>query len=168
MQKKIIFSVLFILFVLDLFFIWNDTPTLRFFTKPLLIPTLLLGYLFELKSKQIKLNFWFVLGLVFSFFGDLFLLFSWGFILGLGSFLLAHIFYIICLNKFKINNSWTFLPFVLVYLIRTKRTIAIMNPMPNLNIPYNIFFSFLTVPAPGVETFPELGLAHLRLENRKG
>ena len=25
-----------------------------------------------------------------------------------------------------------------------------MNPMPNLNIPYNIFFSFLTVPAPVV------------------
>lgn len=59
------------------------------------------------------------------------------------------------------------LSIVLVYLIRTKRTIAIMNPMPNLNIPYNIFLlSYCAGTGCGIVS--ELGLAHLRLENRQG
>ncbi|QIG89761.1 lysoplasmalogenase [Chryseobacterium sp. POL2] len=83
----------------------------------MLLPLLTLYYVLEVKSQKMKPNTWFVAGLVFSFFGDLFLLFKWGFLLGLGSFLLAHVFYVICFIKLKIKNAWGFLPFIIAYLL---------------------------------------------------
>jgi uncharacterized membrane protein YhhN len=55
---------------LDMLYVFKDVPKSRFFSKPLLMPLLLLFYL--LSSKQ-PINF-IIFALIFSFFGDLFLL----------------------------------------------------------------------------------------------
>ena len=113
MISKILQILLVVVFATDLFFIFNNQPELRFFTKPLLLPILILMYFPQAKSLKIQLDKFFLVGLALSFFGDLFLLFQWGFLPGLGSFLLAHVFYIISFRK-KIQNSiWKFWPIIL-------------------------------------------------------
>lgn len=59
----------------------------------------------------------FAAGLVFSFFGDLFLLFPWGFLHGLGSFLTAHIFYILSFRKLTGTISKFSAVLIFIYLV---------------------------------------------------
>ena len=113
MRSKILQIILVIVFAIDLFFIFDNQPELRFFTKPLLIPILILMYFSQLKSLKAHLDKFFLAGLALSFFGDLFLLFKWGFLPGLGSFLLAHVFYIISFRKKNQNTIWKFWPIIL-------------------------------------------------------
>jgi len=78
---------------IDLYLISNNEEKKRYFTKPLIIPGIILIYL--LFAHQY--NKFLLLALLFSFFGDLLLLFSEKklfFRLGLFAFLSSHIFYI--------------------------------------------------------------------------
>lgn len=113
MKSKILQILLVFVFAFDLFFIFNNQTEMRFFTKPLLLPILILIYFSTAKSEKIKLDQPFVIGLVLSFFGDLFLLFEWGFLLGLGSFLMAHVFYIISFKNKVQHQIWKFWPIIL-------------------------------------------------------
>ena len=109
MRSKILQIILIIIFVIDLFLIFSNQTELRFFTKPFLLPVLISIYISGAKSEKIQLAPYFLAGLVLSFFGDLFLLFKWGFLPGLGSFLLAHLFYIISFKKKlqkRISEIW--------------------------------------------------------------
>ncbi len=106
-MKKLLYFLLLIIFLLDLFFVWNGENEPRFFTKTLLLPLLVIIYVVEskrLSSSPLQINKLFLTGLILSFFGDLFLLFDWGFLPGLGSFLMAHVLYIITFFKFKKKN----------------------------------------------------------------
>lgn len=76
---KFLYSLLSLLFLADLFFIYLNSPNFRFISKNLLMPALLLIYLSEAKFHQIKLDLFFILGLIFSFLGDFFLLLKSGF-----------------------------------------------------------------------------------------
>ena len=113
MKSKILQILLVFVFALDLFFIFNNQTEMRFFTKPLLIPILILIYVSKTQLEKLKLDQPFVIGLVLSFFGDLFLLFEWGFLLGLGSFLMAHVFYIISFKNKVQHQIWKFWPIIL-------------------------------------------------------
>ena len=126
---KFLYSFLSLLFLADLLFIYLDKTNFRFISKNLLMPVLLFTYLSEAKSHQIKLDLFFVLGLIFSFLGDFFLLLKSGFLLGLGSFLLAHIFYIVSLKNKSIRKvkSWVAV-LILLYLV-----FLITFLFPNLN-----------------------------------
>ncbi|MGL6037555.1 MAG: lysoplasmalogenase [Soonwooa sp.] len=115
-KSRITLLILGLVFVCDLLFIVLGEESLRFFSKTLLMPLLLVFYwLASQKSNQPKQNL-FIAGLILSWFGDVFLLFDWGFIAGLGSFLAAHICYIFCLKKFSVSNALWSLPFILIYL----------------------------------------------------
>lgn len=113
MRSKILQIILVIVFAIDLFFIFNNQPELRFFTKPILLPILILMYITGSKSEKIQLDKLFLVGLVLSFFGDLFLLFKWGFLPGLGSFLMGHVFYIISFKKKLQKDISEFWPIIL-------------------------------------------------------
>ena len=113
MRSKILQIILIIIFVIDLFLIFSNQTELRFFTKPFLLPVLILIYISGAKSEKTQLAPFFLAGLVLSFFGDLFLLFNWGFLPGLGSFLLAHLFYIISFKKKKQTHISEFWPVIL-------------------------------------------------------
>ena len=115
---KFLYSFLSLLFLADLLFIYLDKTNFRIISKNLLMPVLLFTYLSEAKSHQIKLDLFFVLGLIFSFLGDFFLLLKSGFLLGLGSFLLAHIFYIISFKKRSLSRvSVGVIVVLLLYLV---------------------------------------------------
>lgn len=109
MRLKILQIILVIVFAMDLFLIIINKTDLRLFTKPLLLPILILMYCSRVRSVKTQLEKFFLAGLVLSFFGDLFLLFKWGFLPGLVSFLFAHLFYIISFKKklqTRISEFW--------------------------------------------------------------
>ncbi len=115
---RVLLLILSVFFVVDLYFIsQGNESNYRLFTKPFLLPLLIVYYLQLCSKNDLTLEKVFVIGLVFSFFGDLFLLFDWGFIFGLGSFLIAHVLYIITFYNYKIVNKPILIVFILVYLV---------------------------------------------------
>jgi uncharacterized membrane protein YhhN len=105
MQKKMAIAF-WILTLLDIAGIAASQPTLHFIAKPLLMPALLLLLFFtrsSLPGKNLLLA-----GLLFSWAGDLFLLFEYKqplfFIFGLASFLTTHIFYIVYFVRIRSAN----------------------------------------------------------------
>ncbi|MFM6924030.1 MAG: lysoplasmalogenase, partial [Ferruginibacter sp.] len=105
-QKKMAIAF-WILALLDIAGIATSQPTLHFIAKPLLIPALLLLLFFTRSSvpgKNLLLA-----GLLFSWAGDLFLLFEYKnklfFIFGLASFLTTHIFYIVYFLRIRSANK---------------------------------------------------------------
>ena len=115
-KSRIALLVLGLVFVCDLLFIVLEKEPLRFFSKTLLMPLLLFFYWFAGEKTNLPKQKLFIIGLVLSWFGDVFLLFDWGFIAGLASFLAAHICYILCLKKLSISLAFWSLPIILVYL----------------------------------------------------
>ena len=91
-------SYLYILIgVLDVAIEFSGHTSLRYFTRPLLMPVLIAFY--ALGAGKLVRRDWFVIAaLVFSWFGDLALMIAAGnkilFLTGLVSFLIAHLFYI--------------------------------------------------------------------------
>lgn len=104
-----------VFFISDLFFIYNEQNNLRFFSKTALLPLLLLYYVLSLKKSQIRPNKVFIIGLFFSWLGDVFLLLPSGFLFGLGSFLLAHCCYGLCF--YRLSNRTFRLNYLLLFLI---------------------------------------------------
>lgn len=66
-------------------------------TKPMLMPVLLIGFLFALPTLRHEVAVWGGLGILFSWAGDVFLQDpgSTGFLVGLGCFLVAHVAYLL-------------------------------------------------------------------------
>lgn len=95
---KIIILLFIMTSITELFFLIIHKTDYRFITKSLLMP-LLMGFLFlETLNSRTKLSVMVMIGLFFSFLGDVFLLKDSEeifFLLGLGSFLVCHIFYIV-------------------------------------------------------------------------
>jgi uncharacterized membrane protein YhhN len=96
-KTKVIFKIFEVTATLDLIAIIFKIDILNLICKPLIIPALLGVYYFMSTHK----NKWYILALVGSFLGDLFLLFSGSryFMLGLSAFLVAHIGYILMVSK---------------------------------------------------------------------
>lgn len=112
-MKKFLFILLTLIFIGDLYLIaQGDDRSMRIFTKPLLIPLLMLLYTYKNKT----INYLFLVGLVFSFFGDVFLLFSWGFLPGSGSFLTAHVLYIFSFKRFFNKHQILLIPILLAFV----------------------------------------------------
>lgn len=138
MRSKILQIILVIVFAIDLFLIFANKIELRFFTKPLLLPLLIIIFITRLKSEKTQVDKLFLAGLVLSFFGDLFLLFQWGFLPGLGSFLLAHVFYIISFRKKTQNSIWRFWPIILG-LFATTLLVFLFPYLKEMKIPVIIY-----------------------------
>lgn len=97
---------LFILLSLtNLFAVGFDLELLNFLTKPFLVSSLAVWYFQSSKKNWGVINSMFLLGLCFSVIGDSLLMFvktkgEIFFLLGLGSFLIAHLFYIVAFTMF--------------------------------------------------------------------
>ena len=104
-QKKLIITF-WILALLDIVGIAANIKILHFIAKPLLVPALLLLLFYTNAAVAGKKLL--VIGLFFSWMGDVFLLFEYKyalfFIFGLASFLTTHIFYIIYFLRIKSPN----------------------------------------------------------------
>ncbi|WP_347174720.1 lysoplasmalogenase [Polaribacter uvawellassae] len=126
-QTKIIIpTVLFFIAVIaDIWGIITVNETMKTIAKPMLLTLLALVYLASVK----KPIFWYVLGMFFSFVGDVLLMFKGAnfFMFGLSAFLFAHVVYIKVVAGFlpnnlstkKISSAFPFVIFfgILMYLI---------------------------------------------------
>ncbi len=113
-MKRVLLLLLIIVFILDQVIIGFElSSNFRLFTKPLLIPILISYYIWSVNKK----NWLFISGLVLSFLGDLFLMFSGGFIAGLSSFLIAHILYILTFKELFRNKNLLLIPLILIFII---------------------------------------------------
>lgn len=113
MKPKFVFLVVFIAaMVIQLLAQVYEWQTLSTISKPILMPALIGYFLYSVKGKG-KVGFYVVLALFFSWLGDVFLMYqdvnSIYFIVGLLSFLTAHVLYILVFRK--TNNGFKPKPF---------------------------------------------------------
>ncbi len=120
-MRKILPLIVFIsVCIIDLFAIYFEKQIVIYIVKPLLMLSLFWYY----KANTTNVNKWFVLGLFFSFLGDVFLLGKGElfFILGLASFLIAHLFYIIMVLKLLVKTTVkevfsVSIPYLLIFIL---------------------------------------------------
>lgn len=156
MNKKFWIILYFLVLAAELFAVYNSNETLRYVTKPLLMPLLIIYFMAETNSYISSLRKWIVLALLFSWAGDLLLMFeslnSNFFIFGLVAFLIAHIFYILfyenVLRKEGLSkNYWWFLPVIIYYIA----LIYLLSPhLGDMKLPvriYGIVISYMLIQA---------------------
>ncbi len=106
-QAKLFFYVYAAVALLELVFIYTDQPTLRWLTKPLLMPLLMLGFYGAAAGRNGNLFKLILAALFLSWCGDVLLQLNGFFIPGLIAFLLAHICYIFYfLQTEKTKKGW--------------------------------------------------------------
>ena len=96
-----LFFLFAIVSLLEIVFVTTNNQTLRYFSKPLIIPLLATIYISYQRPRKPILKDHILLGLFFSWVGDVLLQMPNLFVPGLLSFLTAHIFYIIYFAKTK-------------------------------------------------------------------
>ena len=148
-MNKILPLIAFVLFcIIDFLGIYLEKQMMINFAKPMLMVTLFWYYYSNTKT----VNKYFVLGLFFSFFGDVLLLGSGElyFIFGLVFFLIAHIFYIIMVFKIlKNTNPKEFLiaciPFLILFFVLMNVLYEGLGTMRIPVIVYALTISFFGV-----------------------
>ena len=113
MENSKIAGVVHILFflaaILNLISQIIDSQLLEYISKPLLMILLALYYLMARKEKIDSIDRFLILALAFSWGGDMLLMLQGHmaslFLFGLGSFLVAHVFYILVYQKAKIQDA---------------------------------------------------------------
>ncbi len=146
----------FAVFIPDLVALFLGEEEFHFMLKPFLVPFLILYFTretFYIKDISKKLI---VLALVFSWLGDVLLIFESKnenfFILGLIAFLIAHIFYILFFEKIILAENlkkryWLFLPVMVYYVV----LISVLSPtLDDMKWPvriYGIVISYMLIKA---------------------
>jgi len=172
MNKRFWIFFFIVILLADLFAVYTSNETLRYITKPFLMPLLIAFFTFQTKDLTSSLKKWIVFALVFSWAGDMLLMFestnSNFFILGLVAFLIAHIFYILfyenVIRKEDLRkNYWWFLP-VLIYYIAL---IYILSPnLGDMKLPvriYGIVISYMLIQALQTGRIKDPGAATLMI-----
>jgi uncharacterized membrane protein YhhN len=130
----------FILLAVEIYFSTSHQNSLVKVTKPLLMPMLMLmAFQLNIKDKYLYI------ALFFSLLGDVFLMFGGElyFMVGLGFFLLAHVFYIFLFKsqfKFSLLKAAPFAASTLTYFLFIKRGID-----QNLLIPVSVYCLVITL-----------------------
>jgi len=145
LDKKIPLSLFIIVCILDLIGIYLEHTTIIFMAKPFLMITLFWYYIVNTKT----VNKLFVVGLFFSFLGDVLLLGTGElyFILGLLFFLIAHVFYIIMVVKLLKSTklSQVLLASIPYLLIFTSLLIILYSGLGDMKIPVIVYAITITV-----------------------
>ena len=156
MNKKFWIIIYLAVLAIDLYAVYTVNQTIRYITKPLLMPLLVVYFTTNTKPFASSLKKWIVLALLFSWLGDLMLMFESAngnfFIFGLVAFLLAHIFYILFyenvlrLESVKKNYLW-FIPVLIYYTV----LIYVLSPhLGDMKLPvriYGIVISYMLIQA---------------------
>lgn len=144
-MKKQYWLILFIIcLTAELVLVYTNNVTIRYVTKPLLMPLLFLYFLSAVKS-TIGSNRSIIAALLFSWVGDIFLLFdsqnSLYFIFGLSAFLIAHIFYIFFFHAVRIAEAikpkaFLLIPVVVYYAV----LISLLSPgLGEMKLPVRVY-----------------------------
>lgn len=156
MKKRFGIILFLIILFTDITAVYFKNELLRYISKPLLMPFLIIYFIFNTRPFISPLKKWIVLALVFSWAGDVLLIFDSMspsfFIFGLVAFLIAHIFYIlfyetIIRREHLQKNYWWFIP-VLIYYVSM---IYILSPhLGDMKLPvriYGIVISYMLIGA---------------------
>ena len=146
----------FVVFIADLAAVYFGEESYRQATKPFLMTFLMLYFIRETSFKPSALKKLIVLALVFSWMGDVLLMFETRdeifFIFGLVAFLMAHIFYILFFEKIILKENlkkryWIFLPVMVYYVV----LISVLSPtLEDMKWPvcvYGIIISYMLIKA---------------------
>ncbi len=124
--SNILLALFFAFAIVNLFAVGSGSESLNFATKPLLVTFLAVWFFLQTRSNPLSSSHFFLVGLMFSVIGDTLLMFvnakgELFFLLGLGSFLFAHLSYITSFSKITVFKSgsiwrtkWLILPFLFV------------------------------------------------------
>jgi uncharacterized membrane protein YhhN len=156
MNKRLLLLLYIVVLFADIFIVYTGNETLRYFTKPLLMPLLIIFFRQATQSIQEPLRVKIILALFFSWAGDVLLMFepinNNFFIWGLVSFLLAHIFYILFYDNIvryeNINKNYWWLVPVTVYCIGLVYTL--LPKLGDMKLPviiYSIVIGYMLVQA---------------------
>jgi uncharacterized membrane protein YhhN len=154
-MKKKVWIILFTLVLLvDLAAIYLNYESVRFITKPLLVPLLAIYLVLETNTTNSSLKVWIFLALLFSWVGDILLLFEGSgsnfFLFGLSAFLVAQVFYIVFFHNIRmreyIRGNALLLLLVIVYY---SILISVLSPyLGNMKLPvriYGVVLSFMVM-----------------------
>src|SRR5215203_562749 len=161
-----------VILLADLAGVYTSNEPILYITKPLLMPVLIGFFIFQTKDLGSPLKKWIVLALVFSWAGDLLLMFESRntnfFIFGLVAFLIAHISYILFYESVirkegLTKNYWWFLPVTIYYIA----LIYILSPrLGEMKLPvriYGIVISYMLVQALQTGRIKNFGAATLMI-----
>lgn len=111
---------------IDLYAVSSNNETIRYVSKSLLMPLLIGFFIFSTKGLSTPLKKWLMLALVFSWVGDILLMFeslnSNYFIFGLIAFLIAHVSYIVLFDQVRVKEKFKqsllpLLPIAVYYIL---------------------------------------------------
>lgn len=166
MNKKAWIIIYLLVLAVDLFAIHYSNETIRYMSKPLLMLLLVAYFISNTDNFVSALKKWIILALLFSWTGDVLLMFETGhsnfFIFGLVAFLIAHVFYILFFESIlRIENLkknyWLFIP-VLIYYVWL---IYLLSPhLGEMKLPvrvYGVVISYMLIQA----------LQVVKIKNRK-
>ena len=124
-SSKWIFLFIIVLLA-DLVAIYLEKDSMRYISKPLLMPMLVIYFVTMTKTIQSSAKKWMILALLFSWAGDVLLMFESAnpnfFIFGLVAFLLAHVFYIVLFDHIRVKEKFRqsllpLLPIAVYYIL---------------------------------------------------
>ena len=145
MSKRYRVIIFFIILVADLIAVQGQYKMAEYFFKPVIIIWLMAWFVLQLRNVQSSLKKWIIFALLFSWLGDVLLMFhledSLFFLLGLSSFLIAHIFYILFFHfvriKEMVKGRWYLLLIVAIYY---AVIITILSPhLGDMKLPVRIY-----------------------------
>lgn len=152
-MKKINWVILFLLVLTgNIAGMYMNSPWLEKITKPLLMIVMIIYFVSSVNTNSSVLKKWIIAALVFSWLGDVLLMFQQEqpifFLLGLSAFLIAHIFYIIFFHQVRINEQvksrWWLAAIVVVYY--AVLMVVLYPKLGDMKVPvpvYGIVISFM-------------------------
>ena len=129
-----------------------NNESLQYSSKPLIIPALAIYFLNNLTGITSKLKKWIIAALLFSWAGDVLLMFQPKdeifFLLGLTSFLIAHVCYIIYFHHVRFNEQikgkpWLLIAVVIYYAFLINLLVPYLGAMKIPVLVYGVVISFM-------------------------
>ncbi|MBS1620837.1 MAG: lysoplasmalogenase [Bacteroidetes bacterium] len=121
MKKKYWILIYTVILVVHLAGIFYKSNAVQATSKPLLIICLIIYFYLQTRMDVSSLKKWILIALFFSWMGDVLLIFQEErqlfFLLGLSSFLLAHIFYIIFFHKIRVRENIRYAVLLLLIVV---------------------------------------------------
>lgn len=152
MKRKHWIFIFAVILIGDLIGIQLKNELMQFIFKPLIIPVVIGFFISSISNSNKGINKWIILALIFSWFGDVLLMFqeknAFYFLAGLSSFLLAHVFYIIYFHQLRVLEHVKSSPWLLVFVVvYYAALISFLSPfLGAMKLPvriYGIVISFM-------------------------
>lgn len=152
MNKQGLVILFFFLLAADIIGVETNVDWLQYFSKPLLMPVLALYFVISTAHYSNHFKKWILAALLFSWAGDILLMFQEKitdfFLFGLSAFLVAHIFYIIFFHSIRVKEGikgklLLFIPVAVYYAVLIMWLSPYLGDMQMPVTIYGIVISFM-------------------------